>query len=799
MIDPSLENTLAGQIAVPRRRGTRTSRCSPSSVWARKTRFGPSPISQERANRLAAALIAGGLERGDRFGLMMRNHPEFVEAMIAASITATVFVPIDPRTRGEKLAFTLRDSGARAIVLADYNLPQLQEVRDQIPELGLVLALGSGEDGAPPMEDYSGVGSLDEILGTPSADGRRAPARPDRQVPDHLHLRYDRRSQGRRHRQRPLRRRLPGRRSSASPEEDCLYTGLSLTHGNAQAVTFSSAIGAEIPCRDQSALHQVAAVGHLPQARLYHLLAAGRDGDGHLQRTAEGAEDADNPVRFVTSAGMPRAVWEPFEERFDLKILEWYGAVEGGLAFKPIGVGPVGSFGKAPPGSRDEGSSTRTTSSARPSVPGEICSRPETGEAPSVEYLDKPDASAEKTRGGWLRSGDVGHTDDDGWLFFDYRKGGGLRHNGDFVNAGFVEKVIAEHDGVSDVFVYGVPASSGAPGEKDVVAAVVPRGTGLDPASVFALCTEGLEGNFVPSYLQVVRDEIRALFDSFLRHAAQESRPDDLIAAAAIVLTRRERAELEALAELAGVPVWQAIITSGYYDLFSSSLGCTALAIDAPEGPWHARNLDWFDDSGLLRSAGVICRFLRDGATRFWTIGWPGYLAALSGVAPGRFAVTLNAVASAELRSLARPVSYLIREVLDEATDFDSARERLADTPILSDCILMLTGPRPGEIAVIERTPSRHALRGAIDGVAVATNHYVALDTEPPMSASGDGPLASTSGERFERASELARAAERVDGELLLSLLGQSGVSLDITVQQMVLRASDGTVIAGAP
>ena len=58
--------------------------------------------------------------------------------------------------------------------------------------------------------------------------------------------------------------------------------------------------------------------------------------------------DADNPVRFVLSAGMPAAIWENFEQRFDVKILEAYGAIEGGMAFKPIGVGPIGSFGKPP-------------------------------------------------------------------------------------------------------------------------------------------------------------------------------------------------------------------------------------------------------------------------------------------------------------------------------------------------------------------------------------------------------------------------------------------------------------------
>ncbi len=53
-----------------------------------------------------------------------------------------------------------------------------------------------------------------------------------------------------------------------------------------------------------------------------------------------------------------------------------------------------------------------------------------------------------------------------------------------------------------------VPAASGAPGESDVVAAIVPvDATSFDPASVFATCMKGLEPNFVPSYLQVV-DEI---------------------------------------------------------------------------------------------------------------------------------------------------------------------------------------------------------------------------------------------------------------------------------------------------
>ena len=43
--------------------------------------------------RIAAWLIARGLAPGERFALMMRNHPEFVETMMAASATACVMVP----------------------------------------------------------------------------------------------------------------------------------------------------------------------------------------------------------------------------------------------------------------------------------------------------------------------------------------------------------------------------------------------------------------------------------------------------------------------------------------------------------------------------------------------------------------------------------------------------------------------------------------------------------------------------------------------------------------------------------
>jgi len=456
------------------------------------------------AQRVAAALIDHGLAPGQRFALMMRNHPEFVETMIGASIAACVIVPIDPRTRGEKLAYVLRQSGCRGIICADYCLAQVDAVRAAVPDLGWILALETGE--APEPVSLAHVGSLNDALARPAVTVNVRLSSPN----DPLQIIYTSGTTG-----DPKGVVFPNSRFGAFGllgmllgyrPEDRPYTGLSLTHGNAQAVTLGPSLhmGLRAVFSRRFTKSRLWDICRRYGCTTFSMLGGMATA---IYSEPSRCDDADNPVRMVIDAGMPAAIWEAFERRFGVRVFEWYGAVEGGLAFKPIGEGPIGSFGKPVLGLEmkivDEGDRECPAGEI-----GEIVSRPATGEAASVEYFADEEASREKTQGGWLRSGDMGHRDADGWFFFDYRKGGSIRHNGDFINTGFVEKVVAEHPAVSDVFVYGVPAASGAPGEKDVVAAIVLEpGVEFSPQSLFAACRKGLEPNFVPTYLQVV-DEI---------------------------------------------------------------------------------------------------------------------------------------------------------------------------------------------------------------------------------------------------------------------------------------------------
>jgi carnitine-CoA ligase len=233
--------------------------------------------------------------------------------------------------------------------------------------------------------------------------------------------------------------------------------------------------------------------------------------------------DGDNPVKMVISAGTPRAIWEDFENRFKVKILEWYGAVEGGFAYKPIDQGPIGSFGKTLPGVMELKVVDENDRELGPHQVGELLVRMIKGKT-EVNYLGRPEESEAKTRGGWLRTGDMVHKDEKGWFFFDYRQGTALRRAGDFIQPDLVEKVIGEHPDVSEVCVYGIPAASGAPGESDLVAAVTPfAGKAIDPASIFTACFQDLEANAVPSYLQLVGDIPKTISEKAMDRLLREA------------------------------------------------------------------------------------------------------------------------------------------------------------------------------------------------------------------------------------------------------------------------------------
>jgi len=459
----------------------------------------------ENSHRFARALLDAGLEKGDKYAAIMHNYPEMIHLMAAASITGAIIVPIDPRTKGQKLAHMISNSKSKAVFITADLLEHIEPIMKDIPEVKHIFTVE--KPGKPATGDISNFKSMQEIL--------EAPFRPINYLlsnPGHpIQIVYTSGTTGDPKGVLNENFRFPIygyilSRYWKYDRSDTIYTGLSLTHGNAQGCTFAPAV-----YRSIKAVFSV----KFTKSRLWDITRKyGATTFSMLGGVASGIyneplkpNDADNPVRHVVSAGMPRAIWEGFEKRFGVDILEWYSTLEGGgFARKPMGQGPVGSFGK-PIGIFTMKVVDKNDNPCPPNVPGEIIAKPK-GVSAFVNYFDNPDASEKKTLGGWNRTGDIAHIDDNGWYFFDYRVGGGLRRAGDFIQPDTVEKVIGEHPDVSEVSVFGIPSAGGAPGESDLVAGIVLfDGKAPNPEDIFERARKGLESNSVPSYIMFL-DEI---------------------------------------------------------------------------------------------------------------------------------------------------------------------------------------------------------------------------------------------------------------------------------------------------
>lgn len=259
-------------------------------------------------------------------------------------------------------------------------------------------------------------------------------------------------------------------------------------------------------------------------------------------------------------------------------------------------------------------------------------------------------------------------------------------------------------------------------------------------------------------------------------------------------LDQRWHQELHDIVAVADVPFDHLLLANLSYDALKTTLACTAFAVESAAGPVHGRNLDWFVADGLLRDATTVFDLVDRHGVRCSLVGWPGCIGAFTGIAPGRFSVSLNAVLSSDPVEPAPPVVLLLRDLLENAT-YEEAVLVLSTAALPCDCLLMVVGTRPGERCVIERTPRRVAVRRPSRGAPlVVTNEYEALRAE--MRSDSHPELLATACARYQRASALLDVAAAPDP---FAVLTDPGVRMDITVQHVVMCPATGQLEVRLP
>jgi len=88
--------------------------------------------------KLALAFQQAGIGKGDVLSLVMRNHPEFIFALYATTCLGAILLPVDPRTKGDRLQYVLRDSRAKGIIFTSELIGNVAPVLKNLPNIRVI-------------------------------------------------------------------------------------------------------------------------------------------------------------------------------------------------------------------------------------------------------------------------------------------------------------------------------------------------------------------------------------------------------------------------------------------------------------------------------------------------------------------------------------------------------------------------------------------------------------------------------------------------------------------------------------
>ncbi|QUQ65302.1 type I polyketide synthase [Kutzneria sp. CA-103260] len=452
---------------------------------------------ERRTWRLAGHLAARGLAAGDRVAIRLGNRVETVESYLGVVRAGGVGVPLDPHSTDGELAALLDDSGATVLITEATRLDQVRRLAASRPTM-LVVVVDRPERTVDGELAFEALAEHDPDTGP----------RDDLHLDDIAWMLYTSGTTG-----RP--------KGVLSTQRNCLWTvaagyspvlGLSETDvllwplplfhslSHILAVVGATAVGATVRLMDSFAVAD--AVAEL-RAERYTFLAGVPTMYHRLLRAARDFRGATAGLRvcLVTGAGGAESIADEFATAFGLPLINSYGSTEtcGAITISgPTDTVPAGSCGRPVPGLDLRIVDRHTGQDLPADQDGEIWVR-----SPSVMagYHRRPEATADALAGGWLRTGDLGRSDAQGYLTITGRVKELIIRGGENVHPAEIESVLSRLPDVADVAVTGRPHE--VLGEVPV-AFVVPGPGGLSTPRLLAACRDRLSHFKVPEEIYQV-------------------------------------------------------------------------------------------------------------------------------------------------------------------------------------------------------------------------------------------------------------------------------------------------------
>ena len=440
----------------------------------------------EQIERLADQLQRAGLCSGDCVVMVLPNGLEFLVIFLALARAGLIAAPLNSAYKTDELRIFLEDIRPRAIIVGSNNPAVLEAAAGRSLAIWPSYVESSGAVGLKGVPQLS-LG----IAGNPGGDDfalllhtSGTTSRPKGVPLTHTNV---------------LRSALNIASHYALTSADRSLVVMPLFHGHgligAALATLASGGAAIVPPRFSASqfwglFRKHGATWYSAVPTIHEVLLERADRDGAPDRGA----------RFIRScsAALAPAVLANLEKRFGAPVLEAYGLTEAAhqvasnpLPPRPHKPGTVGFATGVEIAIIDE-----TGRHLPANHPGEVVVR-----GPDVMrgYRNDPDATAATFIDGWLRTGDAGVLDDDGYLSLTARIKELINRGGEKIAPSEIDDVLLEHPAVAEAAAFGV---TDAKYGEEVWAAVVLKGDS-DAKQLQAFCQTRLADFKVPKVIVI--------------------------------------------------------------------------------------------------------------------------------------------------------------------------------------------------------------------------------------------------------------------------------------------------------
>jgi carnitine-CoA ligase len=473
----------------------------------------------ETANRIANAFLGLGLAKGDKVATFLPNSLDSVYLWFGLAKAGLVDVPINLANKGDYLSHIINNSDAKAIVIDRKLVDRLKFVEDHLPGLKTVL-LWSGKKSTGDLPDLKFDRlSFDEFIQTAASPPSTTVKGSDPQM-----IIYTSGTTG-------------SAKGCVEPhsmiylnasdyidairatQSDVFYTCLPMFHANARILSVYPALllGTKVVIHEKFSATRFWEQIRTAGATVFNSLGAIANFI-HNQPRLE--SDGDNPVRVCAAFPMPPAIYEDFEKRYRLKVVEGYGLSELAIiTFNPFDHPKIGSCGKQTPGFKvmivDEDDFEVPSG-----VMGEIVAMLLVPWSTSLGYHNMPEKTIELMKNCMYHTGDWGYLDEDGYLYFMDRKKDYIRRRGENISSFEVERVVNSHPNIAESAAIGVQSEQSEDEVKVVI--ILKEEMTLAPEELLAFCEERMPHFAVPRYVEFVESMPKTVTDRVQKNKLRE-------------------------------------------------------------------------------------------------------------------------------------------------------------------------------------------------------------------------------------------------------------------------------------